>query len=257
MDMLNIVGHKFGSLVVLEWVRRDPYGNQYWKCRCTCGKIVEFVGTSLKNGKVTCCKECRKSKEGYQYLIGQKFGLITVVEILGVAKDFGLSGRGHIVKGLCACGTSWSGPATSLKKGNTKSCGCIKTGPVPNPDRGQPAINSVLNEYKHHATRRGLSWEIPNQVFRDLIKGSCYYCGCAPTSVSCHGRTRGSGKRRKTISEVTRNGIDRKDNSLGYTPSNSVSCCSTCNYSKRGLTHGEFLEKVRLIYLKHFGEPYV
>lgn len=253
MDRVDLVNKKFGSLVVTEWVKRDPYGNQYWRCQCSCGEIVEFAGASLKGGKVTCCKKCRKTKEGYRYLIGQKFGLITVVEILGVAKDFGLSGGGHFVKGLCVCGNEWSGAATSLKRGNTKSCGCIPTGPAPNPDREQPAINSVLGNYKHHAARRGLSWELSDQDFKVLIKASCYYCGSNPSSISCHSRNRGSGKRRKTISEVTRNGIDRKDNSLGYTLGNSVSCCAICNYSKRGLTHDEFLEKVRLIYMKHFG----
>ena len=258
MDMLNLVGRKFGTLTVTKWVKRSRNGVQWWECRCICGDFFEVVGFNLKNGKITCCKACRKAKGVTPPLVGIKFGKITVLEILGIAKELGFKGnRRRIVRGQCDCGNYWTGPAESLRRGNTKSCGCIPTGVEPNPNREQPAINSVLGNYKHHAARRGLSWELSDQDFTNLIKGLCYYCGCKPNSVSCHGRNREFGKRRKTISEITRNGIDRRDNSLGYTTSNSVSCCSTCNYSKRGLTHYEFLEKVRLIYLKHFGGPYV
>lgn len=251
MDRADLVNKRFGQLSVTEWVKRDRYGNQWWGCLCDCGEVVTVVGCNLKNGKVDCCPKCRKAR-GYSP-VGERLGKITVLEVLGIAKDFGLSGRGLMVQGKCECGNLWRGPLTSLRRGNTKSCGCIPTGVVPDPNRERSAINSVLSGYKRHALRRNLSWELSDQEFEDLIKGVCYYCGSSPSSVSCHNRNRDGGKRRRTISEVTRNGIDRKDNLIGYTSDNSVSCCSTCNYSKRGLSSGAFLEHIQRIYLVHFG----
>ena len=36
-------------------------------------------------------------------------------------------------------------------------------------------------------------------------------------------------------------GVDRKNNSLGYLPSNVVACCTVCNHAKRDMTYEEFL----------------
>ena len=43
------------------------------------------------------------------------------------------------------------------------------------------------------------------------------------------------------------NGIDRKDNSQGYTHNNAFPCCSTCNFMKQTETHDEFLARCRRI----------
>ena len=43
-------------------------------------------------------------------------------------------------------------------------------------------------------------------------------------------------------------GIDRVDNSLGYTLENSVSCCSKCNYMKKTLNVENFLLHIAKIY---------
>ena len=37
------------------------------------------------------------------------------------------------------------------------------------------------------------------------------------------------------------NGIDRKDNALGYVEGNVVSCCKFCQYAKRDLPYEEFV----------------
>lgn len=42
-------------------------------------------------------------------------------------------------------------------------------------------------------------------------------------------------------------GLDRKDNSLGYTIDNVVACCTTCNMMKHKLSQEEFLNKCKQI----------
>jgi hypothetical protein len=44
------------------------------------------------------------------------------------------------------------------------------------------------------------------------------------------------------------NGVDRKDNELGYTKENSVSCCEMCNRMKMKISFTDFLEQVKRIY---------
>ena len=36
-------------------------------------------------------------------------------------------------------------------------------------------------------------------------------------------------------------GIDRRDNTIGYTEGNSVSCCAPCNYSKNWMSEKEYI----------------
>ena len=186
--------------------------------------------------------------------MGVRFGKITVTEVLGGAKTVGVKGRGLIVRGACDCGGCWTGTVSSLRRGNTKSCGCLATGPIPDPNREKSAAHYILYSYKRHAARRGLEWRLSDQEFRTLLKGVCYYCGAPPTA-RYKDRKREGGRRRRTIISMEANGIDRKDNSQGYTTENSVSCCSICNYSKRALDSTAFLEHVQRIYARHFGGP--
>jgi hypothetical protein len=186
-------------------------------------------------------------------LLGQTFGLITVCESLGGAHKLGYKHRGQIVRGKCACGNDWTGFAESLKKGNTKSCGCLPHGSKPRQDREASALAALSKNYQRHATRRGHSWDLSAAAFQTLIKCACYYCGAPPKSV-CRRIPKGV---RKTGSSITYNGIDRKNNSLGYTTDNVVTCCAICNYAKRSLSLEAFLEHVKSIYLKHFEVSHV
>ena len=43
------------------------------------------------------------------------------------------------------------------------------------------------------------------------------------------------------------NGIDRKNNNMGYTYTNSVSCCKLCNQAKNSLSIKEFYDHIQLI----------
>ena len=56
----NLTGQVFGNLTVLEHVpeRKDLGGKRFWKCRCTCGRIVEVRSDNLKCGHSTQCIQC-------------------------------------------------------------------------------------------------------------------------------------------------------------------------------------------------------
>ena len=61
---------------------------------------------------------------------------------------------------------------------------------------------------------------------------NCFYCNCLPAK-ECYTETR--------TSLYIYNGVDRRDNSLGYILNNCVSCCSSCNFAKNNKTEEEFL----------------
>jgi hypothetical protein len=100
-------------------------------------------------------------------------------------------------------------------------------------------INRHYSQYKYNARRKNFPFELGREDFLDLVKGNCFYCG-TPPKVTRYGNLSAN----KT---AYLNGIDRYDNTKGYTLDNVKSCCSTCNFLK-GTLHGDaFLEKVKSI----------
>lgn len=85
--------------------------------------------------------------------------------------------------------------------------------------------NGRYISYKASANVRGHSFELQKEEFVSLITGDCHYCG-----------------------KKESNGIDRKDSSIGYTTSNAVPCCKTCNYMKGTLKYDDFLNHISVIY---------
>lgn len=53
---------------------------------------------------------------------------------------------------------------------------------------------------------------------------------------------------KKVNGEYHYNGIDRKNNSKGYTLENAVPCCGQCNIAKASFTEHEFISWVRMVY---------
>lgn len=78
------------------------------------------------------------------------------------------------------------------------------------------------------ARTRGYVWELSRETFEQLSLAACAYCGSAP---------------------LPTNGIDRIDNSIGYTEENSTTACSVCNYAKKAMSVSEFLDWARRVVL--------
>ena len=70
---------------------------------------------------------------------------------------------------------------------------------------------AIYIRYRYDASRRSRNYvfELSFTVFSSLINSNCFYCGAE----NCRG-------------------VDRFNNDLGYTISNSVSCCKLCNEVK-------------------------
>jgi 5-methylcytosine-specific restriction endonuclease McrA len=102
----------------------------------------------------------------------------------------------------------------------------------------------VWNNYKNRAKATKRAFEITEPEFRRLTSLNCVYCGSPPMGVRTHKNLNG---------DFLFNGLDRVDNSKGYTLKNVVPCCKQCNIAKRGLTVEEFKAWIRRVY-KHITE---
>lgn len=136
----------------------------------------------------------------------------------------------------CDCGTVKEVRTSSLRTGDSRSCGCLQRPnwlPV-----GESALNAFFIVYKQSARKRKLEWDLSRKQFEKIVSKSCYYCDAAP--VLRMGRKR----RGPTLA----NGIDRKDSNLGYVIGNCLPCCKKCNRMKVVLSEKEFLDQVKKIF---------
>lgn len=51
----NLVGQKFGRLLVIEDSDKRTNYNIRWKCKCDCGRFVDVLGLHLKAGATQSC----------------------------------------------------------------------------------------------------------------------------------------------------------------------------------------------------------
>ena len=91
--------------------------------------------------------------------------------------------------------------------------------------------NALFSRYKRAAKKRNINFELTKEKFFYLTKQNCFYCGDEPKQTV--GKCVGTGV-------YIYNGIDRKDNNLGYEINNCVACCWQCNLAKNKLSLEEW-----------------
>lgn len=166
---------------------------------------------------------------------GKKFGKFTVI-------GYNKASKKYIVK--CECGEVREYTSSILKNPN-RGNGCFKC------IQKQPRLHkrlpedtalkrSVLDNYKRAAERRGYNFNLTEEEFFSLIISDCYYCGTSLSMVNNEQKCRGR--------ILLYNGVDRKDNSIGYDKENCVPCCKICNNSKASLTLEEWNAWITRIY---------
>jgi hypothetical protein len=175
-------------------------------------------------------------------MVGKRFGKLLVIASTESEKN-----RARWVC-QCDCGTKCIATGKTLRDGKKQSCGCIKreqskelvkalhikrTLPF-----GEGACNHLASIYRLNAEKRSLTYSLTIEQFRKLTSDSCYYCGDAP-AYSHNGVT--------CSTPYMYNGVDRVDNSIGYTIENCVTCCRICNWMKRTQTQSDFIAKCESI----------
>ena len=124
LNFNDLTGQVIDWLTIEGPTNKRSNGNVIWKCKCQCGNDCErsTANLSRKNEFHSCgCYNILKLKERLPNLIGQKFGLLTVLELADELDSSGM--RLWICR--CECGAIVKIRTSSLTTGNTTSCGCI------------------------------------------------------------------------------------------------------------------------------------
>lgn len=122
---INLIGQKFGKLLVISETNKRKNKSVVWQCQCDCGNVQEFSTKQLRSDGLIQCHQCGNHRQPKTDLtpdiIGKKFNSLTVVE-----KTDQRRGDKILYKCKCDCGTITYVNRTDLQNGHIKSCGCMK-----------------------------------------------------------------------------------------------------------------------------------
>jgi hypothetical protein len=172
-----------------------------------------------------------KPRKPNKALIGRRFGRLLITEF-AYQSDFK-----HFWTCKCDCGNTIICHTGSLTKAQGKgrtSCGCA---PRNNPPTVETQIKRVFYNYCKNAKLRNLEFALTIEDFYALSQKPCYYCGTEKSNCSS-----------TTSVKFLYNGLDRVDNSIGYTLDNCVSCCRQCNCSKLAYSEQQFRDWIGTAY---------
>lgn len=160
------------------------------------------------------------------------------------------------------CASCWTEEATKWYKDGTQCVKCyFKEYYAKSPDKKpkyqrkipdwpNAGLKRIFRLYQKGAAKRRLSFDLSIEQFADITSRPCRYCGDVPQQKALSDYfVKGQPIKEKTLSkgQYLYNGIDRVDNSRGYTLDNSAPCCPICNRMKSNLTLSEFLKHIKAI----------
>lgn len=185
-------------------------------------------------------------------LAGECVGRLTVVS--PAPRPEGRNGTFWLCR--CSCGNEKLVTTISLLRQKTKSCGCLakeirpgttkanreyrKSLPQRQLDPRAAVVNDLFYKCRFWSQAHGMQSDLERSDIARICFSPCYYCGIAPAQVVV--------RRGKRLDAFPYNGIDRVDNSLGYTADNVRPCCWQCNSSKGDRTEEDFLGWVERCY---------
>lgn len=163
----------------------------------------------------------------YIDISGQRFkNLLVLDERITTSKEL-------LWKCKCDCGDFCYAASPDLRRGRTnycKSCSEKKS--------KRTTLNLLYYNYKRHAKNRKYVFDLSIDDFEILTSSNCYYCGIEPLQTF---------EKKGLKYSIKYNGVDRKDNDIGYTKENSVTACKFCNFAKRDFKLKEFMNWINKI----------
>ena len=243
---LDLAGQTFSYFKVLslnEEVTKNK-GDSFFDCVCVCGQSKVVRGTELVSGNTKSCGcyflklSAERSRERKIDFTGKRFTKLVVIKDTG--KKHPIPRYGSIWECVCDCGNTKEVAHRYLVFGKIKSCGCLKPSLTLNSEN--KGARKIYSAYKKRSKLDFGTFDLSLEYFYSLIKKPCFYCGALPNERKLRCRS-------KSDSIIfAYNGIDRVDNSLGYTPENTVPCCAVCNMMKMDRSQEEFYSQIKRIH---------
>lgn len=189
-------------------------------CQCGCGTKIPNVSSRGVPRKYKLGHNNKGKHAGFLDLSGRVFGEWTVIKLHSRPS----ADMHHCVwVCLCSCGRMKKVTSSNLKRGKGRGCSKCANGNRLRPF--EALYNTLVKQAKGRAVVH-LSYE---DYLSFTAQKSCHYCDVHLVW--------------EPFNKMNGHKLDRKNNSLGYSRSNCVVCCSRCNRAKSNhFTYEEWVQ---------------
>lgn len=217
----------------------------------TYSRLIKYPTVTLKCKTCGSLKTCRDNKDiscrvgpcagTWVDLHGQRFGRLVALEyVYGLFKN--RHTKGWYWKCQCDCGKICYKDNHDLVHSRHVECpDCARKSA--HEAMKVPLVDKLWRKSfmgsRKAAFKRGYEFELTLEQYKELCEQPCYYCGAEPEA--------------HRHDALVRNGIDRFDNTKGYSLDNCVPCCHMCNWMKLDVQFPEWFAHMEQI-IKHCNE---
>lgn len=266
---IDLTGKKFGTLTVISRAEDKIYVyhgkpsiHVSFNCICDCGKSKDYLRTHLNQKKIPSCSNDCRNKFITNGMIGKKVNKITILNGPISVKKHGLYWDCS-----CDCGNLFRTSHQRLYKNKIKSCSkCASLKAITDFNKlkkpahnrlnhGEASFNGLYSSYKMAAMQRGYEFSLSKVFFRSITSSDCFYCKISGSKEypSKNSVIKNIELGKHSGGSYFYNGIDRKDNKIGYVEENCLPCCFDCNRIKNTMPYADFIEKIKKIYFNIIG----
>jgi hypothetical protein len=226
----NIIGKRFGKLIVIKHIGLTKQRGNIFLCKCDCGNTRKTNLGELNRGNATHC-----GCENFIEMTGQKIGKLTVIKKANkenITEIYWLC--------QCECGNTKITRGSRLRKGEPKSCGCTSGDQTAEKNRKyDPKIASAKSVFKRYK-----DGNLTFDNFLELSSQPCYYCGIAPQNTYNVFSENRASKSSIENGDFIYNGLDRVDPTKPHNLDNVVPCCRQSNVGKFDYTQQQYKDHI-------------
>lgn len=168
----NIAGMRFGRLEAIKPTEKRVHGGYVvWECRCDCGNRIYVSRNSLVQGMT---RSCGCSKVNDDSVIGQKYGNVTVLDVIHQSSSY------ILCRCRCDCGREFTVRKRDVLSGKVTDCGCMT-----NPDIEKIDMNRLDHPVQGRIPKgnksgcKGVSYNANRDKWmaRLMYRGKNYFLG--------------------------------------------------------------------------------